>query len=43
MDGEGRGDFAHRLRTEGFVYVNVLCAVILLVMDVVLYFSDVYV
>ncbi len=43
MGCAGRADFAHGLRTEGFVYVNALCVVIVLVVVVVLYFCDGYV
>ncbi len=35
MDCAGRPDFAHGLHTEGFVYVNVPCVVIVLVIVVV--------
>ncbi len=34
MDCAGKADFAYGLRTEGFVYVNVLCVVIALLIAV---------
>ncbi len=43
MDCAGKDNFAHELNAEGFVYVNVLCVVIVLVIVVVLYFCDGYV
>ncbi len=43
MDCAGKVDDLHELHTESFVYVNVLCVVIVLVIVVVLYFCDGYV
>ncbi len=43
MDFAENADFEHGLHTDGFVYATVLCAVIVLVIVVVLYFCDGYV
>ncbi len=42
MECAERPDFAHGLHTEGFVYVNVCCVVIVLVIAVVVYLCDRY-
>ncbi len=38
----GKADFVHGLHTQGFVYVNVLCVVIVFLIVAVLYFCDMF-